>query len=71
MNYANEADKSIQAYDDFIFASVGRPLDVNKADTLAAVAALDCRIASGDRSLPESFRAQYREVGLYMECIVN
>jgi hypothetical protein len=59
------ADKSIGAYDAYIFASVGRSFDANRANALAAAAVVDCETAAHDRSINQftqnHFRAQAEE----------
>lgn len=55
-----QADSSMAAYDAFIFSSVGRPFDSNKADTLAASAIHACEVASRDRSVNQFTRDYYR-----------
>ena len=54
------ADQSIAAYDAFIFSSVGRSFDANKADALAAVAMVDCEEAARDRSVNQVTRNAYK-----------
>lgn len=54
------ADESIAAYDAYVFTSVGRSFDTNKADSLAAVAWVDCEVASKDRSVNSVTRAYYK-----------
>jgi len=60
MTKYQSADQSIGAYDAFIFSSVGRPFDANKADTLAAIAAVDCDEAARDRTVNQFTRDYYR-----------
>lgn len=59
MNKTQAADRSIAAYDAFVFASVGRQFDANKADALAAVAVVDCEVAARDRSINQTTRNIY------------
>jgi hypothetical protein len=54
-----QADSSMAAYDAFIFSSVGRPFDANKADALAASAVNACEVASRDRSVNQFTRDYY------------
>jgi hypothetical protein len=54
------ADRAIAAYDAFIFASVGRAFDADKADTLAAVAVAECEAAARDRTVNQCTRDLYR-----------
>lgn len=60
MTTYTEADSAIAAYDSFIFGSVGRSFDSNRADTLAAVAVVMCEVASRDRSVNQCTRDHYR-----------
>lgn len=60
MTLSTIADQTIAAYDSFIFGSVGRAFDANKADTLAALCILDCEAAARDRKEPQWCRDQYR-----------
>lgn len=62
MTKYQEADRSIAAYDAFIFAAVGRSFDANKADLLASTAMLDCEDAARDRSVNQATRDYYREM---------
>lgn len=64
------ADTSIAAYDAYVFASVGRSFDANKADTLAAVAVVDCEVAARDRSVNQVTRAYYAERAAEFRTIV-
>lgn len=55
-----QADLSIASYDAYIFAAVGRSFSADKADSLAAVAVVDCEVASRDRSVNQFTRDFYR-----------
>lgn len=63
------ADQSIAAYDAFIFSAVGRPFDANKADTLAAVAVVDCDEAARDRTVNQVTRDYYRSMATEFRAI--
>lgn len=63
------ADRSIASYDAFIFSAVGRPFDANKADTLAAIAAVDCEEAARDRTVNQFTRDQYRNQAVEFRAI--
>lgn len=54
------AEASIKAYDAYVFSAVGRSFDANKADSLAAVAVVDCEAASRDRAVNQFTRDYYR-----------
>lgn len=70
MNTYTAANQSIENYDAYVFASVGRSFDANRADTLAAVAIVDCEIASRDRSVNQCTRDYYREQATNFRAIV-
>ena len=71
MNTYTAADKSIAAYDAYVFASVGRSFDANKADTLAAVAVVDCEVAARDRKVNQATRDFYRAQAALFRAIVS
>lgn len=66
----NSADTSIKAYDEYVFASVGRSFDANKADALAAVAYVDCETASRDRKVNQVTRDHYRALAAQFKGIL-
>lgn len=41
-----EADRSVAAYDAFIFTSIGHTFDADHADLLAMLASMDCEAAA-------------------------
>jgi hypothetical protein len=53
------ADKAIQAYDAFIFSSIGRPFNSFKADMLALSALEACKEAAADYSVNQHTRCHY------------
>jgi hypothetical protein len=55
-----QADISIASYDAYIFTAIGGAFSADKADTLAAVAVVDCEIASRDRTVNQFTRNFYR-----------
>lgn len=61
MTKYHAADQSIANYDAFIFSSVGRAFDANKADALAAIAVVDCDEAARDRTVNQVTRDHYRK----------
>lgn len=54
------ADRAILAYDSYVFSSVGRSFAADKADLLAANAAIACEVAARDRRVNQFTRNFYR-----------
>jgi hypothetical protein len=55
------ADKAIAAYDAFVFASVGKSFDNDRADLLAWDAMVECGKVGRDMSYNEVTRKYYRD----------
>lgn len=70
MTTYQNADRSIARYDAYVFASVGRSFDAGKADTLAAVAFVDCEVAARDRSVNQFTRNAYALLAAQFKAIV-
>ena len=66
-----QAESSIQAYDAYVFAAVGRSFDANKADLLAASAVHSCEVASRDRSGNQVTRDYYRSQAVLFRNILG
>jgi len=55
------ADKAVEAYDAFVFTSVGREFNQGRADVLAWVAADECKKAARDKALNHMTQMYYHE----------
>jgi hypothetical protein len=60
MEKISAADKSINAYDQYVFSCVGRSFDANKADALAAIASIDCEAAAKNKAVNQFTRNIYK-----------
>jgi hypothetical protein len=53
------ADQAVQAYDSYVFSSVGRPFDSDRANLLAFYAVEACAAAARDRTVNQVTRDYY------------
>ena len=60
MTTYESADRAVEAYDRYIFAAPGREYNEEFADTLAAIAAVECDTAAHDRTVNAFTRRHYR-----------